>query len=108
MARNRLLRIAATAAVMLVAVVALDARPAAAAATGDWSHNNQLCYGNCTRTGNPVRLWQSILWSESYAADVSFIYGHFRPKNRSFMLRQTRTARVWSFETPRTGAWTGT
>jgi hypothetical protein len=64
--------------------------PAAAdPASYGWSDNHQICKftTGCLRTGNLVRLWQSILWADEEFASSSNIDGEFGPNTHTWTVQ---------------------
>ncbi|HEX8630275.1 MAG TPA: peptidoglycan-binding domain-containing protein [Catenuloplanes sp.] len=78
---------------LLVAVVGLPTQAASAhGITGNnWRANHTICQTCAVRSGNIVRLWQSMLWADRYVGDsTAFIDGSFGPDTRAATIRWQR------------------
>lgn len=69
----------ASVAAALIAATLATASPASATTpvSGTWGDNPTLCAtsSSCLKTGNVVRMWQTILYSEGLYSDIDGVYG---------------------------------
>ncbi|WP_328919571.1 peptidoglycan-binding protein [Streptomyces sp. NBC_00208] len=70
-------RVAIVIAMLLGASLATATPASAATVTWGWGDNPMLCAtsSSCVKTGNTVRMWQSLLYAEGLYSDVDGVFG---------------------------------